>query len=223
MRYNPSPCLELTPVIDGTSIMKSFATVAITTFSFALSGCAWFGPSSYTLITPMASTANAAKTADFALNVLPVGIPPQLDSRNIVVRRGSTQTEVLTSKHWTTPFGDEVRTAISLQLANELHAQDIMGLQTSAWSRVVDVKLQIRRFDSWPGQSVAINAAWSATLTKDGGNNPVLICSETISQPAPGGLSTIVGAQQAAVQTLARKMSAEIQAWITSGRNDCAN
>ncbi len=205
--------------------MKLFATVAVALSTTALSSCAWMtgwsGTANYTLVTPMVAAAKEAKTADFALNVLPVGIPPQLDSANMVVRRGPTQTETLTTTHWTTTFGEELRAAVSLQLANELRAQDITGLQTSPWNRVVDVKLQVRRFDSWLGHSVAINAAWSATLTKDGDKNPLLICSETIEQAAPGGLSNLVAAQQAVVQSLSAKIGAEIRAWIATGRNDC--
>lgn len=205
--------------------MKLFATLAVALSTTALSSCVWIGTwsgtANYTLVTPMATAANAAKTADFALNVLPVGIPPQLDSAKMVVRRGPTQTETLASPHWTTPFGEELRAAVSLQLANELRAQDISGLQTSPWNRVVDVKLQVRRFDSWVGHSVAINAAWSATMTKDGDKNPLLICSETLEQAAPGGLTNLVAAQQAVVHTLSAKIGAEIRAWIATGQNDC--
>lgn len=207
--------------------MKLFSRIVVVLLPIALSACAWTsgwtGTPHYTLITPMASAANTAKTADFALNILPIGIPAPMESTNMVIRRGPTQTEVLQSAHWSATFSEELRAAVSLQLANTLRAQDIAGLQTSPWNRVVDVKLQIRRFDSWLGHSVAIDAAWSATMTKDGAKNPLLICSETIEQPAPGGLSNLVGAQQAAVQALSAKMGAEIQAWITTGRNDCVN
>ena len=113
----------------------------------------------HTLVPPSASLPPA--TAPFAIDVLPVGVPPQVDQPALVLRQGATGIAVLDGERWASPLGDEIRGALSADLAARLGTHDVHGLPRGKEAKVVRVQLDVRRFDSEVGGNATLEASWS--------------------------------------------------------------
>src|SRR6185312_11842720 len=77
--------------------------------ALGLAGCASAPLHYYTLMTPAGSTAgNAAAPAPYPFELLPVGVPAQVDVPQLVVREGGQGVQPLDGQRWIAPLGDEV-------------------------------------------------------------------------------------------------------------------
>ena len=175
-----------------------------------LSACASTPVHYYTLSSPP-STVQQTTPPDFVLDVLPVGMPVQLDQPQLVVRQGATDVMVLDTERWLSAMNEEVRNALSAALTAQLGTQDVAGLPHPSSVPVVKVKLQVRRLDAWLGQQVQLDADWSLELAKkDGGAHKV--CQTHVNVPAQGGYPELVLAQQRAIAVLAGQMAVQARA-----------
>lgn len=177
-----------------------------------LAGCASAPVQYYTLTPPAAAStaAAAAPRADFLVEVLPVGLPEMLDRPQMVVRQGDTGVAVLDGQRWGSPLGEELRTALSAQLAAQLGAPDVSGLPRPPGAAVWRIKAEVRRLDAWPGQQLQLDADWTASLA--GEATPVrLTCRSRIAQDAPAGPAGLAQAHQAAVRQLAQQIAAAVR------------
>src|SRR3546814_1626982 len=73
---------------------------------------------------------------------------------------------LLGSERWIAPLDDEVRRALSADLARELHSQDVSGLPGNG-KPLLRIKLDLRRFDSQPGGYALIEGARSEEHTSE--------------------------------------------------------
>jgi uncharacterized protein len=189
--------------------MKHFLTwVLLTACGLGLSGCTSAPVHHYTLMTPAAATGAPTKPAvAFRLDVLPVGMPAQIDRQTLVVRQGENGIAILDSERWTAPFGDEFRDALSDGLTRNLGTQDVAGLPRAADGRILRVKVQVRRLDAWLGQRVQLEADWTLRFA---GESPgsLLTCHAQFDIAAPGSYPELVGAQQRAIALLAVEIAA---------------
>lgn len=179
---------------------KSLLGVAAT---LLLAGCASTPMHYYTLVPPAsdtsASTPEAAPSLPFEL--LAVGIPAQVDQPQLLVREGGQGVALLGSERWIAPLGDEVRAALSVDLARELHSQDVSGLPGND-KPTLRVKLDLRRFDSQPGSYALIEGAWSVRVMH--GERPaVLACTSHIRETVGPGYDALVQGHQQAIRQLA--------------------
>ena len=188
----------------------------------ALAGCSSAPVHYHTLLAPQASVSDATIKAPFLLNVLPVGIPAQLDQTYLVVRQGQNGVTILDNERWASAFGDEVRSALSAQLTQQLASRDIAGLPAPGpkGKPVMMVKVQIRRFDAWPNRDVQLDASWSLGVFGDPENgdgnhgmNAHRLGHASLTEAAPGGYAALVNAQQDVLRQLAGKISSEAKEW----------
>ena len=184
--------------------------------SLLLAACASAPLHYYTLVAPAdesagglvapadeASGASAAPSLPFEL--LPVGVPAQVDQPQLVVREGGQGVALLGSERWIAPLGDEVRSALSADLARELHSADVSGLPGNG-KPLLRVKLDVRRFDSQPGGYALIEGAWSVRLLH-GAQSAALACSSRVSEAVGPGYPALVQGHQRAIARLAAQIA----------------
>lgn len=170
----------------------------------ALGACASAPLHYYTLIPPAggyAPTATKAaismQPAAFKFELLPVAVPPQVDQPQLVVRQGDQGMQMLEGERWIAPLADEVRGALSADLARTLDTQDVSGLPAGS-QPVLRIKVDIRRFDSAPGSYALIDASWSLRVAK--GDGALACTSQVTAQVGPGYDALVQGHQQLLAQ-----------------------
>jgi len=149
----------------------------------------------------------AAPAAPFQFELLPVSIPAQVDQPQLVVRQGGQGVAVLDGQRWIAPLGDEVRSALSADLARQLHTQDVSGLPVDG-KAVLRIKVDLRRFDSVPGSYALIDAAWSVRPSK----GAALSCTSRVQESVGQGYEALVQGHQRAVDQLAAQIATAAQA-----------
>lgn len=187
--------------------------------ALTLCSCASSPVHYYTLVSPAASATTTHISAPFAIHVLPVGIPAQLDQQQMVVRSGTGTAAILDSERWVAPLGDELRAALSSALVEQLGARNLAGLPRSANQRVFSVRTQVRRFDAWPGRAVQFEADWVVGVQQDI-LGPRISCSTRLDEAAPGGYADVVRVQQHMVERFAAQIATTVRSF-ESGRPTC--
>ncbi|MDF3936621.1 PqiC family protein [Pseudomonas citronellolis] len=129
-----------------------------------------------------------------------VGLPPQVDRSQMVVRQGASGLAILETEWWGANLVDEFQNAL----------QDQLGGPASATPRA-SVRVEVQRFDSVPGNYSLLDATWRL---KRSGAQADLTCRTSVQTPADASVEKLVAAHQANVRQLA---SAIVQA-SNSGR-----
>ncbi|MGA7438861.1 MAG: PqiC family protein [Luteibacter sp.] len=155
----------------------------------------------HTLVPP--ATAPAATVSPFAIDVMAVGVPPQVDQPAMVLRSGSSSVSVLDGERWASPLGDEIRSALAADLSSRLGTHDIHGLPRAKDASVVRVQVDVRRFDSELGGNATLEAAWSVRTDSRSAN-----CASRVVEPAGSSYDTLVDAHQRALAQLADQIAA---------------
>jgi len=186
-----------------------------------LTACASSPVHYYTLMSPSLKTSAPEKPpVAFLVDVLPVGIPAQIDRQALVVRHDENGIDILDGERWTAPFGDEFRDALSDNLTRSLGTRDIAGGPRSKGYRILRVKLQVRRLDAWLGQRVQLETDWTLSFVDDPTNNP-LTCHAQFDIVAPGNYPQLVGAQQRAITLLASAITVDARSFSDSPHTAC--
>ncbi len=182
----------------------------------ALAACASAPLHYYTLIAPAGSVATSGESAGAAsapngtsipFELLPVSVPAQVDQPQLVVREGGQGVALLNGERWIAPLADEVRGALSADLARALHSQDVSGLPVND-KPLLRIKLDLRRFDSQPGGYALIEGTWSVRVLHGGGHAGAVACSSRISETVGPGYDALVQGHQRAIDQLAGQIAA---------------
>lgn len=171
-----------------------------------LAGCASAPLHFYTLVPPAARTTDTGEPAGLPFELLPVSVPAQVDQPQLLVRQGGQSVVLLDSERWVAPLADEVRGAISADLATELNSHDVSGLPGNGKPRL-RIRVDLHRFDSVPGRYALIEAAWSVRLIGAGHVEPVACSSRIRESVAPGYAALVQGHQRALGQLAAQVAS----------------
>jgi uncharacterized lipoprotein YmbA len=183
----------------------------------ALAACASAPMHYYTLVAPAPSApAPAAASAPLRFELLPVGIPAQVDQPQLVVREGGQGVAVLQGRRWIAPLADEVRGALSADLSRELGAQDVTGLPAGN-GPVLRIKVDLRRFDSVPGRYALIDATWSVRALQGGAP---LACTSRVEENVGEGFDALVAGHQRALAALAAGIAGAARA-LAAGQAAC--
>ena len=173
--------------------------------ALALAACASAPLHYYTLVPPADEPANEtavpATAAALPFELLPVGVPAQVDQPQLVVREGGQTVALLNGERWIAPLGDEVRGALSADLTRELRSPDVSGL-TGNGKPLLRIKLDLRRFDSQPGSYALIEGSWSVRVLH-GPHTAALSCSSRISETVGPGYAALIQGHQRAIGQLA--------------------
>lgn len=199
--------------------MKLLSYVSVLVLLLAISGCSSPQIRYHTLVLP-APSASQAKKVSFAIELLPVGVPVQLDMKQVVVRQGDSNMQVLNNDRWLSTLGDEMHSALSTEIAQRLGTQDVSGLSKADEKQVVRILIQIRRFDLWPGDQVRLEADWSLS-TRKGDKRQFILCQSQLTQNAPGNYLQVVSVAQQLVNRLAINISETAKKWVEVGSSYC--
>jgi uncharacterized lipoprotein YmbA len=178
--------------------------LTVAALAAALAACASAPMHYYTLVPPAGAVPPAATPAPFRFELLPVGIPAQVDQPQMVVRQGGQGVAMLDGRRWIAPLGDEVRGALSADLARDLGTQDVSGLPAGD-KPVLRIKVDLRRFDSVPGQYALVEAAWSVRAPR---SDATLACTSRIQETVGAGFDALVAGHQQALAALATRIAA---------------
>lgn len=173
----------------------------------------------YTLQPQSPSGPAAAATASYRIEVLPVTIPAEIDQPQLVVRESDDRVALLEGEQWIGPLDDQIRSAVSAELARRLGAVDTYGLPQAGGSTVYRIKLDVRRFESVVGRYALISAAWSI---HDPGRGVSLSCTSSIREPvASSGYGALVRGHQAALSGISEQIAQAIRDLASSGDAKC--
>lgn len=186
--------------------------------ALALAGCASAPLHYYTLVAPRAPTSTLTP-APYAFELMPVGVPAQVDVPQLVVRAGGQGMQVLNGQRWIAPLGDEIRSAVSADLVHALGVADLSGLPADGKPRL-RIKLDVRRFESVPGQRALIDAAWSLRRVGDG-NQPALACTSRVSETVGSGYDALVAGHQQALAALAQRIAVAARGYEAGRSTEC--
>ncbi|NUO71295.1 MAG: membrane integrity-associated transporter subunit PqiC [Frateuria sp.] len=183
-------------------------------FALALAACASVPVHYYTLIAPATTQAvTNTQTAPFQFELLPVGIPAQADQPQLVIRQGGQGVVPLDSERWIAPLAQELRGALSADLAQAMRTQDATGL--SGGKPRLRIKVDLRRFDSAPGDYALIDATWSLRLLQ---GDASLACTSQVREPVGPGYDALVEGHQRALARLAGEI-AQVAGPVAAGRS----
>ncbi|WP_449553321.1 PqiC family protein [Lelliottia amnigena] len=197
--------------------MKAALSLMIVTW--VLAGCTSPQVRYHTLVNS-APVSHIVASPDFVIELLPVGVPAQLDTQQVVVRQSDSRMVVLDNDRWLSLLGDELQTALSLDMTQQLNTVDVAGLARDNRKPVVRMLMQIRRFDSWPGHAVSLDADWSLSVQQDGKTRR-LVCKSHLTQPLAGDPAQMFTAWQQVVGRLANQIGKTATAWVATGADVC--
>ena len=179
----------------------------------ALAACSSAPMHYYTLIPASDNgTLAAASPAHFQFELMPVGVPAQNDVPQLVVRQGGQAVTLLNGERWAAPLADEVRGALSVDLSQRTGAQDISGGVAVNGKPVLRIKVDLRRFDSSPGNYALIDATWTV---RELHTQAVLTCSSHISESVGQDYAGLVAGHQQALSALAGQIASVAPAMAT--------
>jgi uncharacterized lipoprotein YmbA len=170
-----------------------------------LGACASAPMHFHTLVPPSAPLPPAA--APFAIDVLPVAVPSQVDQPALVLRQGASGIAVLDGERWASPLGDEIRGALSADLAARLGTHDVHGLPRAKDAKVIRVQLDVRRFDSEMGGNATLEASWSVRGSEQASVN----CASRVAEPAGTSYDSLIEAHQRALGQVADQVAAAVR------------
>ncbi|WP_250512161.1 PqiC family protein [Caballeronia sp. INDeC2] len=146
--------------------------------------------------------------ASFYFELAPVDVPQQVAKNQLVVQTSPAQVRVLEEERWASLPGDEVRRALSADLTQQLGAIDVYGTPHPESVPVYRVKVNVRRFESWPGSQAVIDAVWSVRAA---GSDTVLTCRTVAQERVDTGYDALVDGHRKAVDALASAISAGVR------------
>ncbi|SOE82672.1 Uncharacterized lipoprotein YmbA [Caballeronia arationis] len=173
-----------------------------------LAGCASSPSSRFYTLGGDAVPAAASMPASFYVEVPPVDMPPQVAKNQLVVQTSPAQVQVLEQERWASLPADEVRRALSADLTRQLGAIDVYNTPRPDSVPVYRVKVNVQRFESWPGSQAVIDAVWSVRAA---GSQTVLTCRTVAQQPVAAGYDALVAGHRKAVDQLAAEIAAGVR------------
>jgi uncharacterized protein len=184
----------------------------------ALAACSSTPTSFYTLGTgTLAGTAaSATLPADpaFLIDLRNVTVPTQVTGPQFVINRGQTQVDVLEQTRWAAPLADEIRGALGLALQSRLGTLDVSAAGAPAGRPVYRISVDVKRFESWPGQRTVLDTVWSLRVLE---GQPVMTCHTLASEPVGAGYDALVAGHRQAVEQLATDIAAGVRALRAQG------
>lgn len=148
--------------------MRRRAGIAIAFAALTLAaGCGTSPPSRFYTLSPTAAPAPATSTLLVAVG--PVTIPGVVDRPEFVVNTGPNEVRIDDFNRWASPLQDNLTRAIADNLASLLGTSRVIRFpQAIAVEPDYRVVVEVRTFESVPGESATLDAVWTIRRSKDG-------------------------------------------------------
>ena len=183
-----------------------------------LGACASSPMHYYTLLPPVAGVP-ASSAAPIAFKLLPVSVPAQVDQPQLVVREGGQSVALLEGHRWIAPLADEVRGALDADLVRQLPGRNVAGMPDGE-QPLLQVTVDVRRFESQLGRDALIEGAWSVRLVR-GAKPAVLACTSQIRESVGPGYDALVQGHQRALAELATQVATVARSLAAGQRASC--
>ena len=185
--------------------------------ALGLAGCASAPMHYYTLTSSTPLVQNSYPTGQRPFELMPVGVPAQVDVPQLVIRTSGQGMQLLDGERWIAPLGDEIHSALAADLANALGVDDVSGLPGNGETRL-RITVNVRRFESVPDNHTLVIADWSLRLT---GQQRVLACSTASRVPVGAGYDALVAGHQAGLADVARAIATTARSWEAGNPTAC--
>jgi uncharacterized lipoprotein YmbA len=184
-------------------MMRLAAAIAILcTLAGMVAGCASPASRFYTL-SGTATAAPAAPPLPVSVAVWPVSVPGTVDRPQIVVNMGANQVEVDEFNRWASPLQGNISRVVAENLVALLGASRVT--QTLGVDSDFRVAIEVQRFESTPGDSAMLDAAWLVRRVKDG---KIETGRTTVREPvAQKGYDALVAAHSRAIGRLSQDIA----------------
>ncbi|MEO7055234.1 MAG: PqiC family protein [Caldimonas sp.] len=123
----------------------------------------------------------------------PIRLPAQVDRPQWLVRLPDGSLALLEQDRWASPLGDEMRQALLETLSARY---GIAEARNAPGTTPLRVALDVRRFDSVPGQEALIEGSW--TIVSGEGGKSSKRCEWSYREPAAPGLQPLAAAHRRA-------------------------
>ena len=190
--------------------LRSLALLA----TLGLAACSSAPTHYYTLMATAPAHPAAVAAPAFQFQLLGVQMPVQVDQPQIVVRQSTGSLAILETERWGGPLADEFHDALSTELESKLGTRNLAGLPKDADKPVISLQVDVRRFDSLPGQYALIDVVWSLSQRSDGQKRNSLTCGSVIREPAGVAIDDLVLAHQKAIGVLAGQIAHTANTWV---------
>ena len=142
------------------SVLAAASVVAI-----ALAGCGVVPTQNYYVLTPLAASSQsnpAAAQSGISVFVDQAHVPEAVDRPQLVIGAGENRVTILEQQRWAEPLSAAIPQVIALDLARLIDGARVTAAQQiaipdDAWR----LSLDVQRFESRPGDAVAIEIAWT--------------------------------------------------------------
>lgn len=133
----------------------------------ALAGCGTSPPSRFYALQATAPAASTSSTLLIAVG--PITVPAVVDRPEIVVKAGPNEVRIDDFNRWASPLQDNLTRAFADNLSHLLGTPRVIRFpQPIAVEPDYRVVVEVRSFDSAPGESAGLDAIWTVRRTKDG-------------------------------------------------------
>jgi uncharacterized lipoprotein YmbA len=163
---------------------------------------------------PAAPASQRAAGPAFLIEVPPVDVPSQVARNQLVVQTGGARVDVLEQERWASPPADEIRRALSGDLAARLGTFDVYGAPYPNGVPVYRIGVNVRRFESWPDSRAVLDAVWSVRTV---GTQAVLTCRTLAQVPVGHGYAALVEGHRQAVAQVADEIAAAVRSFASGG------
>ncbi|KVQ58935.1 membrane integrity-associated transporter subunit PqiC [Burkholderia territorii] len=179
--------------------------------ALALAACS-SPPARFYTLSPADAAApvrSAPANPSFLIEVPSVGVPEQVAKNQLVVQKNAAQVDVLEQERWAAPPADEIRRALSDDLAAQLGTIDVANSAYPAGVPVYRISVNVQRFESWPGKRAAIDAVWSVRAL---GTQAVMTCRTSVAEPVADGYDALVAGHRRALDVIASQAASGVRA-----------
>ncbi|WMY10416.1 PqiC family protein [Paraburkholderia phenoliruptrix] len=203
-------------------LRNSLAALAVFAAWAGLSGLALLSACSsppsgfYTLVggVPPSHTRSAAPPM-LMIDVATVDVPAQVARTAFVVQADANRVNVLEQTRWASLPADEIRLALSQELAERLDTLDVSRFPRPAGVPIYRVHVSVQRFESWPGSHALIDAVWSVRALSE---DAALTCRSVVSESVGAGNDALVAGHRKALQQMSADIAGGIRALDAAAR-----
>lgn len=196
----------------------SFAAIAL--LAATLCGCAGSPPVHFYTLSPeaQADSSQIAAETPLRISVGPVSVPDAVDRPHVIVRTGPNQVSLTEEHRWAEPLKTGIPRVIAENLSRLLATREVWAYpQTAAGPVDYRVQVAIQRFESTPGQGVAIDALWSvqpSSANEKAVKAGLKTGRSSVQQPVTGsGYDALAAAHSRALAAISHEIAEAIRSF----------
>jgi uncharacterized lipoprotein YmbA len=192
---------------------------AASAIAMALAGCGAVPTQSYYVLTPLAASAQsnaAAAQSGISIFVEQAHVPEAVDRPQLVIGAGENRVTILEQQRWAEPLRAAIPQVIALDLARLIDGARVTTAQQIAFpDDAWRLSLDVQRFESRPGDAVAIEIAWTLRRGSADAKTGRSIAREAI---AGSGYDAIAIAHSKALAAISREIASALRAVASEPR-----